>query len=367
MSAGLSLCLLLAGAEPLFDAPAGPRISYQAEEVPLRVALLELGRRLNRSFEGPLLTADRTGLRPVSLDLREATVAEVLAAVEEVSEGRLTRRSRTRYVLNPSNQRLALVGEPLGAWRLWLRSVSYNLVSTLDPADPARRYARAWIYTTFSLEAPDDMNAVRIRRLIPPDRTGVPAGALPNDSEVTAPDAADPRFWSARFSALPPPPDVPVLDAQMFEIELDPELERHDFRFDALAARGDELQTAGEYDLRLQVLETRNERLYRLTVAGPSPGEPTSRGQAPAPRYWLEAILRDADGRQIFSDANAEGGAEADGRLVQRYRVQSLERGRTAAAVEVQLYLPGGEPVRRTVTFTDIPVPDRTQPEPERR
>lgn len=180
-----------------FAAQYGPRVTHEADEQPLAEVLEAVGRQLNRRLE--LAGRQTEAARPVTLRLTDATAGEALLELEELVGARAMRRSRERYVLQPVRDLPGFVGQPIGAWRLWLESVAYALTSTIYPADPARRYARESTYGQFRFDAPSDADAVRLRRL-----RQVPLGLEPargqRQADVLAPDSNDPRQW--RLQAL---------------------------------------------------------------------------------------------------------------------------------------------------------------------
>lgn len=369
------LCLL--GAAVAWGQPPaavyGPRVTLHATGQPAAEVFDAVGRQLNRVFTGPALQGARRR-EPLDLDLDEATVAETLAALSEAAGAPIVRQAPHVYRVGETRQPGGEIGQPLGDFRCWLRSMRYLFYSTYFPAGPGRVARSAYLSPSLAIEAPSDPEALRIASVSPPTALtdgGDELASVPNRTRPTGPSGGDPRSWLfadlLNTRGLP----VPSLARLWFDVTFVEELVARRYLF-RLADGPGQLQSDGEFDALLEPAEEEAGWSAGALVTLRCPVGLDPEAPAGPDRIGVEGQFFDATDRPLYTIGTGNAAAVDEGLWQNqwRFRLYATDRKVEPVRLDVRLYVPEGLGVTERVTFEHLAVPPRSddpeaQPEGE--
>ncbi|MCC7490753.1 MAG: hypothetical protein IT204_00310 [Fimbriimonadaceae bacterium] len=342
-------------------AELGPRVNLVGAAVPLVEALDSIGRQINRRFYGAVLRSPATARRPCAFELRDADLGTALRAVETVSGYRLRRSSRWLYTLDGSPP-TAAVGQPWGAWNLWLTTVRSTSYALVYPGWEGRLYQQQYLTPALLLEAPSDQEALRLRGIAAPEgvtAAGLVLPAIDPRSRVIQPEPSDPRFWQVATSLTAPPPAERHLAALRCEVTWAARLTERTFEFQ-LPATERQVQTIDIVDATLEPRAGTPREPYTVALAGQHEAAHSNAEATAFLRGLLvEGQLHDAAGLPLYTETRQVDG-EASG-LIWRgqytFHLTELDAGATPARLVLRVTLADGEGPPERLQFDHVLLP----------
>ncbi|MBI2302063.1 MAG: hypothetical protein HYU66_24430 [Armatimonadetes bacterium] len=361
----VACCLLaLPSTAQQLKAEFGPRVTLDAEAIPLRQALEQIGRQLNRRFYGQPLNDKDLAAKPVAFHLRNATMRQAVDAVEAATGLPVARYYGGYYNVGADSQYPRRIGVPLGDWTVWLSSIRYFYNSYLYFGEPGYRGIDERLGLVFAIEAPSDADSVRLLAISRPTAVTAAGDQLALATTYSPGwdfDNRDPSTYYATDYLKAPALDCAELEEVAVDLTFAARVEELRFVFDTLTVGKPLLLVSGDYDAELTV--TPGVRGGILSVRGPVPeGFDTPQGYARLrSERWLQARLYDAAGRALYTDLRMDTTTVKDGQWISGWRLETAftDAGRAAAKLDARLYVPHGTTPPLRVAFSHLGLPLR--------
>ena len=385
------LCLAilpLQAADTPPDAP-GPRVTIQADAVPLEQILTGLAKQLNRRFVGYIPTHAPSLRELQSLSLQHATIPELKTALWDLTGATMTRATPTNWSLSISRelpvQPLAVQVDDWDVQLTWLRYYYYRYVW---PADPATDQMVSMLTPFLTFQAIDGVRALRLLGIGEAGATaadGEPIPARQKAATSAAPGTTDPATLTASPTLNAPGPEVKRLANIWVDLRFAERLEVTKFVFEDLDQPEQQRQREGSVTAVLAARDaTAKVSPGSVTVVQALPQCIDPKVDTPVLRRagWVEGRFYDADGEPLLTETRLvsfDAKSLDDQKWITRWQCsESVEpwvgnsvaiaglpaQAKPPARLELICYRPAGQEVTRRVTFEDLPMPPRERDEP---
>jgi hypothetical protein len=327
-------------------------------ELPVSEAMDRIGRQLNRRIE-VYWHKDPRLAKTAQFNLKNATAAEALAALEQASGMRTYRRGRWAMALTTYGERGAgVLWRAADGWQVGIQTATYNYNSALVPgsAEPPRVTRHHLL--THVLRPLNEWHGLALVDAAVPVVEAVAGEACTTKNNYWHADqeGGAVTMWQTVEGVAP---TLRALAKVSVTLTLS-DLQETVFRFDVPADKESRTLTEGGQTLTVR----RDGRTLGLQATLPILEAEADSGvrrrlfQLSRERC-LEARFFMADGRPLYTQTDSAGHEVHDRNVLMRWtaHAQGDDRALPVARIEVRLVRRTGEPRQQTVVLERVPLP----------